>query len=78
MHALSVLRVRVLDEGCCGFLARALTARLAVSVWACCCQVGSYGWQEALDDYDDADWLSVMLLVVIDNSSSSSGSRECY
>jgi len=22
-------------------------------------QVGSYGWQEALDDYDDADWLGV-------------------
>ena len=22
-------------------------------------QVGSYGWQEALDDYDDDDWLAV-------------------
>ena len=22
-------------------------------------QVGSYGWQEALDDYDDTDWLGV-------------------
>ncbi len=21
--------------------------------------VGSYGWQEALDDYDDSDWLTV-------------------
>jgi hypothetical protein len=26
-------------------------------------QVGSYGWQEALDDYDDADWLGVRLYV---------------
>ena len=28
-------------------------------------EVGTVGWQDALDDYDDADWLSVSLFFFI-------------